>query len=70
MAIDSISDTATEYTAYDFFAKRKEISTVMLQELNVKLKNYAYVELVFFQLKRIDLPDLYENAIENTEVTK
>lgn len=27
-------------------------------------------EVVFFQLRSIDLPDLYEDAIEQTEVTK
>ena len=48
MAIDSISDTSTNYRAYEFLSKRKEISTQMLENLNVKLQNYAYVELVFF----------------------
>ena len=48
MGIDSISDTSTNYRAYEFFSKRKEISTQMLENLNVKLQNYAYVELVFF----------------------
>ena len=28
------------------------------------------VEVVFFQLSSIDLPDAYEQAIEETEVTK
>ena len=29
MTVDSISDTATEYKAYEFFSKRKEISEKM-----------------------------------------
>ena len=29
MAIDSISDTATDYRAYEFFSMRKEISEKM-----------------------------------------
>jgi regulator of protease activity HflC (stomatin/prohibitin superfamily) len=70
VAIDSISDTSTRFTAYDFFAKRMTINAAMIVELAENLKKNAHVELVFFQLKRIDLPDAYEDAIQATEVTK
>lgn len=48
MAIDSISDTATEFKAYEIFSKRKEISEKMFSELAKKLSTYTFVELVFF----------------------
>lgn len=70
MAIDSISDVGTQYTAYDFFSKRKNISQSMSSQLNVRLQKDVFVEVVFFQLKSVNLPDDYENAIQATEVTK
>lgn len=70
MAIDSISDVAALYSSYDFFAERSSISQNMKDELNRRLKKDVFVEVIFFQLRRIDLPDEYENAIQNTEVTK
>lgn len=70
IAIDSISDVGTQYTAYDFFSKRKEISQSMSFQLNSRLQKDVYVEVVFFQLKSVNLPDDYENAIQATEVTK
>lgn len=70
VAIDSISDTSTLYTSYDFFTTRESIGQKMKEDLNTRLTNDLYSEVVFFQLRSIDLPNDYENAIQQTEVTK
>jgi regulator of protease activity HflC (stomatin/prohibitin superfamily) len=63
VAIDSISDTATKFSSLDFFTKRSLISDLMQKELNERIKKDMNCEVVFFQLRSIDLPDAYENAI-------
>jgi hypothetical protein len=70
MAIDSISETATEFSAFDFFTKRTLISDTMKQRLDARLRVDMYTQVVFFQLRSIDLPDDYELALQLTEVTK
>lgn len=42
----------------------------MKKNLNERLQKDLNCEVVFFQLRSIDLPDSYELAIQNTEVTK
>ena len=42
----------------------------MAKEINDRLIREVHCEVVFFQLRSIDLPDAYEQAIEQTEVTK
>ena len=42
----------------------------MFTQLNDRLRKDVFVEVVFFQLKSVNLPDDYENAIQATEVTK
>jgi hypothetical protein len=69
-AIDQISETATEFNAYDFFTKRTQISAEMKAKLDTRLRQDMYSEVVFFQLRSIDLPDDYELALQQTEVTK
>ncbi len=70
MAIDSISDTSTSFTSYDFFIMRTSISQKMWQELDIRLRTDLHSQVVFFQLRSIDLPNDYEDAIQKTEVTK
>lgn len=70
VAIDSISDTSTNYSSYDFFTTREEIGYKMKNDLDMRLKSDLYSEVVFFQLRSIDLPNDYEDAIQKTEVTK
>lgn len=50
VAIDSISDTSTIYTSYDFFTKRDTIAEKMKVDLGSRLGTDLYSELVFFQL--------------------
>lgn len=70
IALDSISDVGTMYRAIDFFTIRKDISAKMKEILDKRLQRDLNVEVVFFQLRSIDLPDAYEQSIQNTEVTK
>ena len=48
MAVDSISDTSTLYTSYDFFTYRELISSKMKDDLNQRLTTDLYSEVVFF----------------------
>jgi hypothetical protein len=50
VAIDSISDTSTIYTSYDFFTKRDTIAERMKIDLGSRLGTDLYSELVFFQV--------------------
>lgn len=70
IALDSISDVGVTYRAIDFFTIREQISAAMRQSLNVRLQKDLFTEVVFFQLRSIDLPDKYELSIQDTEVTK
>jgi ribosomal protein L7/L12 len=42
----------------------------MKKGLDDRLQKDLFTEVVFFQLRSIDLPDPYEQALQNTEVTK
>lgn len=70
MAIDSISDTSTNFTSYDFFIMRTSISQKMQEDLDYRLRTDLHSKVQFFQLRSIDLPNDYEDAIQKTEVTK
>jgi regulator of protease activity HflC (stomatin/prohibitin superfamily) len=69
-AIDAISDVATRYPSVEFFTKRMPISLDMQKELEFSFNEQAYMNIKFFQLRSVDLPDKYEDAIQLTEVTK
>lgn len=69
-AIDAISDVATKYPSVEFFTRRMPISTEMKLVLDQALSEQAYMNVIFFQLRSVDLPDKYEDAIQLTEVTK
>ena len=46
--IDVISDTSTLYSSNDFFTKRSEIQKKMQQDLQKKVKDSTWHEVVFF----------------------
>ncbi|CAG9317718.1 unnamed protein product [Blepharisma stoltei] len=70
IAIDTLTDQATKYTAYDFFMNRAKIGTEMQQALDAQLRNKTYTSVPFFQLRDVDLPDAFESAIQLSEVKK
>lgn len=70
VAIDSLSDTSTLYSSYDFFIMRDKIGQRMAADLDARLRSDLFSRVTFFQLRSIDLPNDYEDAIQKTEVTK
>ena len=56
------------YTSNDFFTKRSTIQNKMKEDLEVRVMNSTWHEVVFFQLRSISLPDAFESEIQNTEV--
>ena len=49
---------------------RDEIALKMHEDLEYRLSTDLFTKVVFFQLRSIDLPNDYEDAIQFTEVTK
>ncbi len=48
MAIDALSDAATNYSAYDFFIDRQKIGIEMQFYLNQHLKENGFSTVEFF----------------------
>ena len=70
VAMDSINKVSNNYTAYNFFINRSEIGDSMKNELDVAMDKIMCATIKFFQLKNVDLPDPFEDAIQQTEVKK
>ncbi|KRX03172.1 hypothetical protein PPERSA_10545 [Pseudocohnilembus persalinus] len=70
MAIDILTTNTTEYSAYNFFWSRQEIATNMMAQLNKYFQKWGYANVLFFQLRTVNLPLNFEDAIQKTEVTK
>mmetsp|Transcript_25395 Transcript_25395/g.22423 ORF Transcript_25395/g.22423 Transcript_25395/m.22423 type:complete len:206 (+) Transcript_25395:336-953(+) len=69
-ATDVLTDIATNYTAYDFFVDRQKIGTSMQASLDKTFQRDNFATIDFFQLRSVDLPDKFEDAIQATEVKK
>lgn len=48
MAIDSISDTSSGFSSYDFFTMRTNISRRMQDDLDARLQQDVHCKVVFF----------------------
>jgi len=70
IAVDILMDAATNYTAYDFFMDRSKIGTNMQDALNKAYTTMCFSTIDFFQLRAVDLPDKFEDAIQLSEVKK
>jgi len=70
MGIDVLTDLATNYTAYDFFMERQQIGVAMQKALDLHFRTNCYSNIEFFQLRSVDLPDKFEDAIQLSEVKK
>lgn len=66
--LDVISDTSTLYSSNDFFTLRAIIQNKMKTDLQEQVLAKTFHEVVFFQLRSLNLPDAFENEIKNTEV--
>jgi len=70
IAIDLLTEEATRYTAYDFFMDRGKIKDDFQKQLNQVFSKVCYSHIQFLQLRSVDLPSLFEQAIQESEVKK
>ncbi|MHA2362816.1 MAG: prohibitin family protein [Candidatus Hodarchaeales archaeon] len=66
---DVVRDIAGEYTAIEFFSNRTFIGDQMHQQLDNDIRE-VHAIIPFFQLRNVDLPDAFENSIEQAEVAR
>ena len=70
IAVDLLTEEATKFTAYDFFMDRGKIKEVFQFKLNEIFNATCYSNIQFLQLRSVDLPTLFEQAIQDSEVKK
>jgi len=70
VAVDILTDEATKYTAYDFFMNRGSIKDDFQANLDTQFSKICYSNINFLQLRSVDLPDLFEQSIQDSEVKK
>jgi len=70
VARDILTDVSTEYNAFEFFSNRTNIGDRMWNELRTVYERDYFASVVFFQLKDVDLPDEFEHAIQDAEVSR
>jgi len=70
VAIDRLTEIATEYTANEFFVDRTRIGKAMEKLLKADFEARLYATIFSFQLRSVGLPDEFEKAIQKTEVKK
>jgi len=70
VARDILTDVSTEYNAFEFFSNRTNIGDRMWRELRSVYERDYFATVVFFQLKDVDLPDQFEHAIQDAEVSR
>lgn len=71
VAIDVLTQQTTKYDAYNFFSEIGKIKDDFQKTLDVELSTTCFSNVQFLQLiKNVDLPDLFEEAIQESEVKK
>ena len=70
IAVHTLTEEATKYTAYNFFMDRGKIKDDFQYELNETFERLCYSTIVFLQLRSVDLPSLFEESIKESEVKK
>ena len=70
VAIDVLTEEATSYTAYNFFMDRGKIKDDFQKHLDQRLNITCFSNVVFLQLRSVYLPNLFEQAIQESEVKK
>jgi hypothetical protein len=68
IARNAVLRVAGDYAAPEYWQKRTVIGEDMREQLEQEMAE-ANAEVSAFMLLKIDLPDTYENAIVETEVT-
>ena len=70
VAVDILTEEATKYTAYDFFMDRGRIKDDFQVNLNKIFNSICFANIQFLQLRSVDLPNLFEESIQESEVKK
>ena len=70
VAVDILTEEATKYTAYEFFWDRGRIKDDFQRTLDQMFSQLCYSNIQFLQLRSVDLPNLFEEAIQESEVKK
>ena len=70
IAVHILTEEATKYTAYNFFMDRGKIKDDFQKELNEMFEELCYSNIQFLQLRSVDLPNLFEESIQESEVKK
>lgn len=70
LAIDRLTETATKYSATEFFTERTDIGKDMQALLEHDFVSELYSHVFSFQLRSVGLPKEFEDAIQLTEVKK
>jgi len=70
IAIDRLTESATDYTANEFFTDRTRIGKAMEELLREDFESHLFATIFSFQLRAVGLPDEFEKAIQLTEVKK
>jgi hypothetical protein len=65
-----LTEEATKYTAYDFFMDRGRIKEDFQVNLDKVFSQICYANIQFLQLRSVDLPNLFEQSIQLSEVKK
>lgn len=66
--IETLNDAATRYDANSFFTSTDSINTKMRDDLQITISRECYADVRFFQISGVDLPNKFENAIQETTV--
>ena len=69
-AVDVLNDQATKHDASKFFFEQDTIAGQMQEALKTVFARECNSNIESFQLSGIDLPNLFENAIDETEVAR
>jgi len=69
LALHEIAEVSTQFSAYQFFNEPTTISTYLLKQLQDSFTN-VYSSIDFLQLKSVGLPDVFEQAIQDTIVAE
>ena len=70
VAIDILTEESTKYTANEFFWDRGRIKDDFQKKLDEMFSVICYSNIQFLQLRSVDLPNLFEEAIQLSEVKK
>jgi len=70
VAVDILTEEATKYTAYDFFMDRGRIKEDFQMNLDKIFSSVCLANIQFLQLRSVNLPNLFEESIQGTEVKK